>query len=179
MADEALAVAQLDKVVFVPNRLPPHKESPEVDAETRYEMLQKAVEGIDRFEVSRAELDRRGRSYTVDTLASFPSDLELVFLCGADAFLVDWYKLEEVMTRLTTLLIANRAGFDFVMPDQLKALPEGLRKKIQLLDFPDICISSSDIRHRIEQQRPFRFLIPEPVYRIITKSDLYGWQSQE
>ncbi len=179
LADEALAVAQLDKVVFVPNRLPPHKESPEVDAETRYEMLQKAVEGIDRFEVSRAELDRRGRSYTVDTLASFPSDLELVFLCGADAFLVDWYKLEEVMTRLTTLLIANRAGFDFVIPDQLKALPEGLRKKIQLLDFPDICISSSDIRHRIEQQRPFRFLIPEPVYRIITKSDLYGWQSQE
>lgn len=173
LAEEALAAASLDRVVFIPNRRPPHKDSPEVDAEIRYDMLKAATSEVPLFEVSRVELDRDGRSYTVDTLHSFPQQQELVFICGADAFLVDWYQLEQVMTRLSTLLIANRAGFAFEIPEQLKALPKELQAKIQLLDFPDICISSSNIRGRIRNQNPFRFLIPEPVYRIITKSGLY------
>ena len=173
LALEAMSVARLDRVVFIPNRLPPHKEQPDVCGETRYTMLSKAVEGIPEFEVSRVELDRRGRSYTIDTLESFPPDQKLTFICGADAFNAEWYRLEDIVERLETLLLANRAGYPFEMPAQLLELPAHLQARIQMMTFPDIAISSSELRARIRERRPFRFLIPEPVYRIITESRLY------
>ena len=167
-------LAGLEKVVFIPNRLPPHKEQPSVTAESRFEMLLAATRDIPQFGVSRVELDRVGPSYTYDTLHAFAPEQELTFICGADAFAVDWYRLEGVMERLSLLLVANRVGNLFEIPASLKRLPPALQKKIQLMVFPDIAISSSDIRKRIAQARPFRFLIPEPVYRIITESGLYG-----
>lgn len=179
LALEAMNVARLDRVVFIPNRLPPHKEQPDVSGETRYSMLSKAVEGIPEFEVSRVELDRQGRSYTIDTLESFPPDQKLTFICGADAFNADWYRLEDVVGRLETLLLANRAGYPFEMPAQLLELPTHLQARIQMMTFPDIAISSSELRARIRERRPFRFLIPEPVYRIITESRLYCKTSAE
>ena len=173
LALEARQMAALDKVVFIPNRLPPHKEQPGVSAEERYNLLSEAVRGIPEFEVSRVELDREGRSYTIDTLESFPADQSLTFICGADAFNSDWYRLEDILERLDSLLLANRAGYPFVLPERLAALPAPLKSKIQMMTFPDIAISSSEIRTRVAQRRPVRFLIPEPVYRIITESELY------
>ena len=173
LALEAMYEARLDRVVFIPNRLPPHKEQPDVSGETRYSMLCAAVEDTPEFEVSRVELDRQGRSYTIDTLESFAADLALTFICGADAFNADWYRLEDVVERLDTLLLANRAGFPFEMPAQLLKLPARLQSKIRMMTFPDIAISSSEVRSRIQEGRPVRFLIPEPVYRIITVSRLY------
>lgn len=179
LAEEALHAFGLEGVAFVPNRLPPHKESPQVDAEARYRMLCAAVEGVPEFDVSRVELEREGRSYTIDTLESFPKQQELAFICGADAFLYDWYRLSDVLERLSLLILANRAGFKFEIPPQLQALPERLKSKIKLLEFPDIAISSSAIRRRVNQRRPYRFLIPEAVYRIISKSGLYAPASCE
>jgi nicotinate-nucleotide adenylyltransferase len=173
LALEARQQAGLDRIVFIPNARPPHKEQPDVCPETRYEMLCEAVKSVPEFEVSRVELDRQGRSYTIDTLESFPVEQSLTFLCGADAFNADWHRLENVMARLDTLLVANRAGFPFEMPAQLRALPDSLKLKIKLMEFPDIAISSSAIRQRISELRPFRFLIPEPVYRMIAESSLY------
>src|SRR5690606_590688 len=112
--------------------------------------------------------ERTGRSFTYDTLHTFPAEQELTFICGADAFSYEWHRLEGVMERLSLLLVANRVGNLFEIPTPLKRLPQALQKKVQLMVFPDIAISSSDIRTRIAQARPFRFLIPEPVYRIIT-----------
>lgn len=177
LALEAMHIARLDKVVFVPNRLPPHKEQPAVTAEKRFEMLLEATRDIPQFGVSRVELERVGPSYTYDTVHTFAPEQELTFICGADAFAADWYRLEGVIQRLSLLLVANRVGSLFEIPDQLKRLPQVLQKKVQLMVFPDIAISSSDIRSRIAQARPFRFLIPEPVYRIITESGLYGESS--
>lgn len=173
LADEARHTLGLERIVFVPNHLPPHKEQPLVDATARLEMLEAAVRKVDGFEVSRVELEREGRSYTIDTIESFPREERLAFLCGADAFLSPWYRLEAVLERLDLLVIANRAGFDFQLAPQLKALPKALQEKIQLLNFPDIAISSSEIRERIKEKRAFRFLLPKPVFHIISKSSLY------
>lgn len=174
LAEEARVQCQLDRVLFIPNRRPPHKDEPKVTAEIRYQMLLAATEKCPDFEVSRVELDREGRSYTTDTLNSFPEEDELTFICGADAFNSDWYRLEDVLRRLTHLILANRAGFPFELPAQLQALPKELQKKISMMEFPDISISSSDIRSRIKEKKAHRFLIPEPVYRIITESELYS-----
>lgn len=173
LALEALHQSRLDRVEFIPNRLPPHKEAPSATAEVRFRMLSAAVEGVPQFTVSRRELDRDGPSFTVDTLASYPPDVELAFICGQDAFRAPWYRLEEVMERLDTLLIASRAGFHSEMPPQLADLPNHLQGKIRRLEFPPIALSSSALRERVRSGRPVRFLIPEPVFRIITESRLY------
>jgi nicotinate-nucleotide adenylyltransferase len=179
LAEEAFYQAKLDRLIFLPNRIPPHKDLPEVTAQARFEMLVAATEQIPEFSVSRVELERAGRSYTIDTLESFPEELELVFICGSDAFNADWHRLSDVVARLDTLLIANRAGSPFQVPSQLRGLSENLKKKVQMMDFPDISISSSEIRQRICQGRPYRSLIPEPVYRIISRSGLYASTSTE
>jgi nicotinate-nucleotide adenylyltransferase len=173
LALEARQKAGLDRVVFVPNRRPPHKKEPDVCPETRYDMLCQAVENVPEFEVSRVELDREGRSFTIDTLESFPAEQSLTFLCGTDAFNADWFRLEDVVERLDALVLANRSGYPFEMPTQLQALPKSLKDKVQLMTFPDIAISSSAIRQRVRTSQPFRFLIPEPVYRMIVESTLY------
>lgn len=173
LALEALHALDLERVLLVPNRLPPHKESPAVSAEQRWEMLEAAVEGESRIELSRVELDRQGRSYTIDTLEALGSKHDWAFICGADAFRVPWHRPEDVLGRLHALLIAHRHGVSDDLPPLLQSMPEQLRAKIVPLDFPDIAISSSDIRMRIAQGRPFRYLLPEAVYRIIQEKGLY------
>lgn len=173
LALEAAHHCSLERVVLLPNCLPPHKEAPSVTGEDRFKMLEAATAEVSNLTVSRRELERKGRSYTIDTLESFPSSSRLVFCCGADAFEADWYRLEDVVDRLERLLIANRAGTDFQLPRQLESLSEERLAKVEMMPFPDITISSSDIRTRIIEGRPFRFLIPDPVYRIITKSGFY------
>src|SRR5439155_27330386 len=68
-AEEAAWAFQLDRVLFIPARQPPHKRGePVTPAKHRLEMVQLAIEGNDRFELSTIELERAGPSYTVDTL---------------------------------------------------------------------------------------------------------------
>lgn len=172
LAEEAHHLMGLDEVVFVPNRVPPHKELPGVDSEKRYAMLLAATQGLAHFSVSRVELDREGASYTVDTLDAF-SQYDVTFICGADAFNAPWYRLDDVLDKLSHIVLANRAGYEFVMPEQLKALSNSRTQKVRMMEFPDISISSSAIRERVQQQRPFRFLVPSEVYEFINKTELY------
>jgi nicotinate-nucleotide adenylyltransferase len=68
-AQDALTVLALDKVLFVPARVPPHKQHEVVSSpDTRLRMLNTATQGDQRFEISDVELNRTGPSYTVDTL---------------------------------------------------------------------------------------------------------------
>lgn len=173
LALEALHECQLDRVLFIPNRVPPHKEFPLGGAEARWEMLLAAIEGEPRFEASRLELDRTGPSYTLDTLKALGDEDSLVFICGADAFRTDWYRPDAVLEQLETLLLAHRFGVDRALPETLGALRPELTKKIRRLDFPDIAISSSDIRQRIAAGRPFRYLIPDSVFQYIQRREVY------
>lgn len=173
LALEARARADLSKVLLVPNRLPPHKVQPRVTPELRYQMLTEATQDVPELEVSRLELERKGPSYTLDTLFSFPPEQSLAFICGADAFDAPWHRLVDVFERLDRIVLAHRAHSPRCLPAQLEALPPVLKKKIFGLPFPDIAISSSEIRRRVKDGLPFRFLIPEAVYRIISKSQIY------
>ncbi len=160
--------------MFIPNRVPPHKEFPLGGAEARWEMLCEAIAGEPRFEASRIELDRTGRSYTLDTLEALGTGDALVFICGADAFRTTWHRPDAVLEHLDTLLLANRFGVGQELPPALEALSAELRNKIRRLDFPDIAISSSDIRLRIATGRPFRYLVPESVHQYIERLGVYS-----
>ncbi len=179
-AEAAVEQFGLAKVIFVPAREPPHKRGLVITpAEHRYNMVELAVRSNDRFEVSRAELDRDGPSYTVDTLeelrASYPSGTRLYFITGADAILdIDTWRHPERLFELCTFIAAERPGLS------REAVREGLRElerrygvSILRVNVPAMGISSTDIRQRARSGRSIRYLVPEAVEEYIRRHGLY------
>ncbi|NLL69800.1 MAG: nicotinate-nucleotide adenylyltransferase [Epulopiscium sp.] len=171
---------QINKVLFVPTGHPPHKPFFDVShTEHRYLMTVLATVTNPYFDVSRIEIDRKGITYTIDTIQHlkkiYGSNTELYFITGADAIheILTWKDPEEVL-RLCTFIAATRP--EYHKKDLLKKI-EQLRQqygsKIDFLEVPSLAISSSDIRKRVQENRPIKYLLPEPVENYIFKFGLY------
>jgi nicotinate-nucleotide adenylyltransferase len=177
MAQEALDQLGLDRLWLVPVALPPHK-GPQGDpgAAWRARLCELAIEGDERFEVSRIEVERGGTSYTVDTLRAL-HDLhpghELTFIVGGDnAFgLPGWREPREVL-RLARMGIAERQG---VVREDLARHLEGLgaAERLAFFDMPRMDLSSSDVRRRVADGRPIRYLVPDGVADAIAAEGFY------
>ena len=177
MAQEAHAQLGLDAVVLMPVASPPHKEIAEdPGADARLELCRVAIEKDDRLRVSRMEIDRGGASYTVDTLreihASAPED-ELTFIVGGDQAqgLPDWREPEEILG-LATLAVAERDG---IARQQIAERIAPLRgsERVRFFDMPRVDVSSSDVRQRVRESRPIRYLVPDDVVRLIGNHGYY------
>ena len=176
---EALA---LDHVRFIPNRVPPHRETPWLAVEQRLALLRTAIDDEPGFVLDDRETRREGRSYMVDTLASLRSDYpdqRLCLILGLDAFLGlqswhDWKRLPS----LCHLVVNCRPGFEW--PDASSALlselpatrlsgAEELASRtaggILLQSVTQLAISASDIRARLATSRSVRYLMPDAVWR--------------
>ena len=178
-AEEALVQFNLDRVVFMPTGRPVRKTHRSVSsAEDRYLMTVIATASNPDFEVSRLEIDRPGDTYTVDTLRqlrdSYGANTELFFITGADAVreILTWRGAEE-LADLTTFIAATRPGY---LADPLAdAMPFGARApRVEPMAVPALAISSSDIRARVADRRPVRYLLPEAVSAYIVKNGLYA-----
>jgi nicotinate-nucleotide adenylyltransferase len=170
-AEEALVQFALDAVVFVPTGRPWMKEDREVSpAEDRYLMTVIATASNPRFHVSRIEVDREGPTYTVETLRALAAehpDAELYFITGADAMLeiLDWKESGEVLS-LAHFIAATRPGYDL-------ARFESQHANVSLMSIPALAISSTDVRARVGEGRPIRYLVPEGVKSYVEKAGLY------
>jgi nicotinate-nucleotide adenylyltransferase len=176
MAQEAHAQLGLDRVILIPVASPPHKElTDDPGAEERLRLCELAVAKDDRLAVSRVEVDRGGSSYTVDTLreihASAPED-DLTFIVGGDmAHSLPAWREPEAVLELATLAVAERDGV--ARRDIAERLaPLDRPDRIRFFDMPRIDISSSDIRRRVRELRPIRYLVPDDVVRAIGAG---GW----
>ncbi len=176
-AEEARLRFGLDEVVFVPCGTPPlDKHYPVTAAEDRYAMVLLATSTNPDFTVSRVELEREGPSYTVDTVHYFKQRFgpgtELFFITGADAVLdiLSWHRNSELIEECR-FIAATRPGYD------LSRLEERLGPRyaahISVLQVPGIEISSTEIRQRIRNGKPVRYLTPDLVWRYIDKLGLY------
>lgn len=173
-AEEALWQFGLDEVVFVPTGRPWMKEHlVAAPAERRYEMTAIATSANEHFSVSRMEIDRTGPTHTVETLRTLKQDdNELFFVTGADAVLQlsEWKEPEEIL-RLSHLIAATRPGYD------ITALEKGGPRdhpSITVMSIPALAISSTDIRDRVAQGRPIRYLVPDEVKSYIETNGLYA-----
>jgi nicotinate-nucleotide adenylyltransferase len=141
-------------------------------------MCELAAAGADGdwLSVSSAEIERPGPSYTVETLRRLTAQgaaEELVLLLGADqaASLPDWRGPEEVL-RLASVAVARRAGVDEeALHETVTSLAGGERTRF--FGMPLIEVSSSDVRSRVAEGRPYRFLVPERVADRIAERRLY------
>lgn len=180
VAQEAMIECGLDEILFIPNKIAPHRRDREwiAPARDRFIMASMAVTGNDRFKASAVELDRPTVSYTYDTVAAMRRErptLGLTFITGADSLLHStWYRLDELLGLLRGFIVVSRPGAP--MEDLQRRLDElGLehRDRIMPLEIPGIGISSTDVRLRVREGRPFRYLVPDPVYDYIRKNRLY------
>ena len=167
-AETALVGAQLDRVLFVPAGDPWQKRDREVTgADLRVAMVALAIADAPGFELDTREVDREGPTYTIDTLNSFPDHEDLYLIVGADAAggVGSWHRANAVLER-ARFLVLPRPGSDAV--SVASNLPGARVLQMAALD-----ISSTTIRAMAREGKPFRYLIPGPVYEYIKANRLY------
>lgn len=169
LAEEACFKLKLDKVIFIPTFIPPHKDiAPDIKAEDRLKMVELAIEGNHRFEASSFEIDSKKRSYSIETLKEFKKrygeDAELYFITGSDSLkdLFSWKDINEIF-KISKFIVANRPGYP------VKDIP----KEVQTVVITPIEVSSEDIRRRIMEGRSVRYIVPEKVRQYIMDHKLY------
>ena len=177
-ASEAAAQLGLDRVLLTPVAAPPHKDV-ERDPGPRRRLLlcRLAIAGDERLDVCDLEVVRGGPSYTIDTLrelhARTPED-DLTFIVGGDIALglPSWHEPEAVLG-LARLAVAERSGAG--RGDVAARLSERFPHAPPpvFFDMPRLDISSSQIRRRIAEGRPIRYLVPDPVGEQIARERLY------
>ncbi|MEV4642999.1 nicotinate-nucleotide adenylyltransferase [Actinoplanes sp. NPDC049548] len=169
-ASEVQSRFDLDEVVFVPTGQPWQKGAVS-PAEDRYLMTVIATASNPRFHVSRADIDRDGPTYTVDTLrdlhALYGSGADLYFITGADALarILSWKDALEMLS-LAHFVGVTRPGFE-LSDAHLPA------DTVTLVEVPAMAISSSDCRARVAKGHPVWYLVPDGVVQYIAKRELY------
>ncbi len=170
----------LDKVLFVPLGLPPHKNPDLItDSESRFEMVQLAVRGNPGFEVSRIELDRPGFTYTVDTLeelrARYGPETRLLYIVGADVVgeLLTWKDWARVFSICEFIAVIRPESGREAFLRQVERLRKEYGAKIHPLDMPPMGISSSLIRSRVREGKSIRYMVPAAVEEYIYGKGLY------
>ncbi len=169
LAERSLHELSLDRVIFIPSGIPPHKNEEVLGCETRYKLTVLATCGNPRFEVSDYETKKSLVSYTIDTLKHFDRILhgEMIFLMGMDSLndLKNWKDYEDIVNNFN-LAVWSRpgGGGTAAMADY-----PGIRR----IDAPEIPVSSSEIRKNIRAGKPYRYFVPEKVYTYINAMELY------
>lgn len=168
IANEVLHALSLDEVRLMPNAIPPHKQvNLQVSNEQRLEMVRLAIEGVPGLAVESFELDRGGISYTYETMlqmTKFHPDTEFYFIIGGDSVetLETWYRIDD-LAKLVRFVGVNRPGSNAVSTYD-----------VEMIEIPEINLSSSLIRTRLEAGKSVDFLVSKKVEQYIRGERLYG-----
>ncbi len=160
---------KLDKVIFVPSNLPPHKSSDYVASPgERYHMVKLAIKGNAHFTVSDFEIKRAGKSFSIETVSYFrglyPAKTKLFFIIGNDLLstLNTWRRIGEIL-EIVSFVSVNRPGFK-----ERKS-----RIKVKTISVPGLQTSSSYVRTRITAGKTVKYLVPDNVLTYISRKKLY------
>lgn len=177
-AQEAWWQLKLDRVLFAPAGVPPHKRGRHITAAAhRLRMVEMAVAGKPHFAVSRVDLDRHGPSFTLDMLLLLRREVgpekRLYFIEGADSLaeILLWHEPQAILG-LCELAVVRRPGVTIDLASLDARLP-GLAAKVHWVEMPWLDISSSDVRARVRQGRPISYLVPECVEAYLREQALY------
>jgi len=197
-AEEVRGRLKLERILFIPSHLPPHKFEGEVpSALQRLELVRLATLDNPFFEPSEIEIKRGGRSYTVDTVEALRQEFpgtELFFITGLDSFLEiqTWHQWEQLLT-LCNFVVISRPGYHFVdlakisfmkgaahelagldRGDLQQAVVRSAAFTIFLEMIPLFDISSTDIRNRVKAGVSIKYLLPDAIETYIITNKLYA-----
>jgi len=169
LAKKVLRKLRLDKIIFIPTNLPPHKKTAKVTpARHRFNMLKLAIGSDKRFKISDIEIKRKGRSYSVETMKllrkKYGSSVEFFFITGSDSLkeLSKWKDLKEFL-QLCKFVVVKRPDFPIK-----RDLDDFIILHIGAKD-----ISATDIRDRVKKGRSINKIVPRKVLSYIKKNRLY------
>ena len=171
VAEDVAAALKLDRVIFIPTGTHPLKgERVETPADLRVQMIAAATSDSKLFVVDDRETIRSGPSYTIDTIHELRAEnpgAELYLLVGSDILseIHRWHRIEE-LAQSARVVAMSRAGAD-ADPGSVAGV------ELVGVGVTNVAISSSDIRERVRTGRPYRYLVPDPVYQIIVDQSLY------
>lgn len=177
IAEDARVRCELSRVVFVPNNVPAHATGKRAHAEpeARWQMTLAAIRDNPHFEASRAELDRPGPSFAFDTLRAFGEQFpgaQLFFIVGADSIqdVPTWFRGDELFA-MCRFIAVSRPGFDWEAAQNALTIQQ--RARVEWLETPGLDVSSSEVRARVAQGWPVRYLVPTGVEHEIVARRLY------
>ncbi len=180
IAQEALNAFNLDKVIFVPGGNPPHKRDKNITSPSiRYELVKMAIREYPEFSISDYEINKKGYSYTYETLEHFKEkeeNAQIYFITGADCLMhiYEWKNVHSIL-KLCNFVVFNRPGYsrEEILKQKLK-VENQYKKEILLLDLLNIEISSSYIRDKIKAGVNMEYFMPPAVYNTIITLKLYS-----
>lgn len=181
LAKKYLEVLNLDRIIFIPTALPPHKTDRFLASkEDRFNMLELAISDCEEFEISDIEFQRQGKSYTYDTLCllreKYPND-DFYLIIGADQFLTFnlWYRYRDILDIASICTAARENGNQREKIIDFSNKLDGLDKnRFHLLNSDAVEVSSSQVREKIKKGEDVSSLIPEKVYNYIVEKGLYS-----
>lgn len=184
VALDALEQLDLTEVRLLPLAHPVHRDAPETPVELRIAMLEAAVAGRPQLVVDRTEVDRKGPSYTVDTLRALreaSSAEPFCLLLGADAFngFFEWREPETILGLANIAILARPdapiadAVRTLLRQRRVETLDPGRPGQIVICRVTQLAISASDIRARCAMRRSIDFLVPDRVLELIQQRGLY------
>ncbi|MBN1596018.1 nicotinate-nucleotide adenylyltransferase [candidate division FCPU426 bacterium] len=179
VAEEVAERFRLGRVIFVPAGIPPHRRQPETSSQHRLNMVRCAISGNTQFTTSPLEMQRPGKSYTVETLQYLsrlhPKDV-FYLIVGADQMvkLRKWYQSEQLF-HYCRIIGISRPGtpLDHLQARITADFPPEHVQNIFLFSVSALDISSTEIRRKIREGRSIRYLVPQKVLQYISLHKLY------
>lgn len=179
IAENSRKTFNLDKVIFMPAGIPPHKRDKDISSNLhRYNMTLLAINSNQYFLISDLELKKEGISFTIDTikyLKSIYDDTDIYFILGSDSlFQIDkWKDYEELLT-LCHFVVAKRPSYNNQeLENEVDKLNSLYNSSIHIVEGPVLEVSSSDIRERVRRGDSISYLVPRSVEEYIYKHGLY------
>ncbi len=171
---------ELDRLIFMPTGIPPHKIHGKVaPACSRYEMTKIAISDNIHFEISAMEIVRKGTTYTVDTLRElrkiYKGGSNFFFIIGGDTLLEvrGWKEPRQVLENCH-LVVYNRPCCNYKEVEQeAQFLRETMGASIHFVEGPLLDVSSTDIRRRVRAGKSIRYLVPPKVEEYIYDKLIY------
>ncbi len=180
LAEHAYSEYGLERVLIMPSGVSYQKKNDHVlSAETRVEMVRLAIADNPHFELCEIETKRDGNTYTFETmelLKSFYPNAKLYFILGADnLYGIENWKHAERIFQCCTILAAGRNHIqNSKLREQIEHLEKRFGATVNLMETPEIDISSEMIRTYIENDISVRYLLNDKVIELIRDRQLYG-----
>ncbi|GIN85411.1 nicotinate-nucleotide adenylyltransferase [Heyndrickxia sporothermodurans] len=168
MANEVQQSLNLDEIRFMPNQIPPHKKRKNIATnEDRKAMISMSIADHPHFVMELIEFEREGPSFTYDTICLLKQrepDNEFYFIIGADMieYLPKWYNI-EMLCKMIQFIGVNRPGHS-----------NKTNYPVIQIEIPDINISSTVIREKIQENLSIKYLVMDEVMEYIKEHNLYG-----
>lgn len=174
LADAAHDTLSLDAVELIPASDPWQRAPLQAAPQHRAAMLKLAIADKPYLHVNTVEIERGGKTYTVETVKELPPGAEYYWILGADQLgnFCSWHCWQEIAARVF-LVVAQRPGTDLIVPPRLQHYLDSVGRTVINLPFEPISISATDIRQRLAAGLPVNKLLNAAVTQYIQQNNLY------